>query len=96
METDPLFAHSCVSLSLEEERRLATKRILKVFHDDSEEEKISDPRKIGTTIMALGQYDWSLALKLGLLQGFFINLIRGQGTGKHWEYIEGAQELKVT
>lgn len=37
---------------------------------------------------ALGQHDWSLAVKMWVMYEFFINAIRGMGTAKHFDYIE--------
>lgn len=37
---------------------------------------------------AIGQYDWSLAVKMWVMYEFFMNAIRGMGTAKHYDYIE--------
>ena len=45
--------------------------------------------------VALGQYDWSMSAKKSLLTDFFINAIRGLGTGQHYEFIEKAGNVEV-
>lgn len=46
-------------------------------------------------VVALGQYDWSLAARRMLILDFFQQAIRGQGTDKHQWYIEAASNLEV-
>lgn len=46
-------------------------------------------------VVALGQYDWSLAARRMLILDFFQQAVRGQGTDKHQRYIEAAANLEV-
>jgi len=46
-------------------------------------------------IVALGQYDWSLAVKKVLLLDFFRSAVRGQGTSKHYEIMEKVAKVNV-
>ncbi|ODN04890.1 Peroxisomal acyl-coenzyme A oxidase 3 [Orchesella cincta] len=97
LENDPLFAHSEEHLSLEEERKLAMQRILRIRDYDllPEADAIADSRFMNALQTALGQYDWSIAVKMWVMYEFFINAIRGMGTAKHYEYIEKCYENEV-
>ncbi|XP_021963097.1 peroxisomal acyl-coenzyme A oxidase 3 [Folsomia candida] len=93
MEQDPLFAHSPVDLSLEEHRISTLK---KVFRFQEFIPKNINPRLNVEIATALGQYDWSVCLRRGILLGFFPNAVRGLGTEKHRKYINAAEKLQLT
>jgi len=97
LENDPLFAHSPVPLSLDEERRVTMERVFRVIEHDflPEDELVDDPRLINALTTALGQYDWALSAKRSLLCDFFRTAIRGLGTGKHYEYIEAVSNMDI-
>ncbi|CAL8130572.1 unnamed protein product [Orchesella dallaii] len=97
LEKDPLFAHSPVQLSLEEERSRTLKQVFRVLEYGflTEDDVLEDPCQNNAMVVALGQYDWSLAARRMLLLDFFQQAIRGQGTDKHQTFIDAASNLEL-
>lgn len=43
----------------------------------------------------MGEYDWSMSARLGLLTTFMAAGIIGQGTGRHYKYVEALRNNQV-
>ncbi|XP_068085337.1 peroxisomal acyl-coenzyme A oxidase 3 isoform X2 [Anabrus simplex] len=97
LEADPLFHHPQLSLSLDEERELATKRMyrLRELNFLPFEDMLIDVRKPFALTSALFQYNPSTAIKLSLTFGMFQNTIRALGTERHYHFLEDCDSSKI-
>lgn len=97
MESDPDFHRPEGTLSLEEERNVTFKRIKKILTSrfNNDEDMYLDYRKAPATSAVMGEYDWSMSARLGLLTSFMAAGIIGQGTERHFKYVEALRNNEI-
>ncbi|CAL4158142.1 unnamed protein product, partial [Meganyctiphanes norvegica] len=96
LEQNPVFHHSDKHLSLEEQRQICfdrCKELLKIDMDETE--LLLDHRKSPALGVVLGGYDWSVAVRKGLLTGFIISGLLGLGTDRHLHFIDALREMEI-
>ncbi|CAH2086023.1 unnamed protein product [Euphydryas editha] len=97
MENHPLFQHSDASLSLDEERQIAVKRMYAIYNENfiPFEKIIEEPRILQADTEAMFMFDSSLAIKVALTFRMFANTIQGSGKPHHYHFVEDAQKGKI-
>ncbi|XP_045782603.1 peroxisomal acyl-coenzyme A oxidase 3 [Maniola jurtina] len=97
METHPLFQHSDTSLTLDEERNLAVKRMYAVHNEKFTElaKIVEEPRIVQAEAEAMFMFDSSLAIKKSLTFGMFANTIRGSGRPHQYKFVEDNEQAKI-
>ncbi|XP_049960175.1 peroxisomal acyl-coenzyme A oxidase 3-like isoform X1 [Schistocerca serialis cubense] len=96
-EEDQEFQHANTTLSLDEQRRVAIRRLyrLRQLYKLTPEEMMEDTRKPYAMVSSLFQYEPSLAVKSGLTFDMFTNTIRAMGTARHYDFIEDCEAAKI-
>ncbi|XP_045533158.1 peroxisomal acyl-coenzyme A oxidase 3-like [Pieris brassicae] len=97
MEGHPLFKHPDKSLSMDEQRNIAVKRMYAYYNERFLPiEKIAqDPRIFQAEAEALFMFDSSLAVKVSLTFRMFSNTIQGSGRGHHYDIIEDIEKARI-
>lgn len=97
MEEHPLFKHTEATMTLDEQRHLATKRMYVIHNADLVplEEIAMHPRLFQSFTEAMFMFDSSLAIKLSLTFRMFSNTIRGSGRDHHFPLIEACDEGRI-
>ncbi|XP_053625433.1 peroxisomal acyl-coenzyme A oxidase 3-like [Plodia interpunctella] len=97
MENHPLFKHSDTTLTLDEERHIAIKRMYAMFDKNfmPYEKLLEDPKLYAADTEALFMFDSSLAVKLSLTFRMFYNAIQGSGRTHHFEILDDLMEGKI-
>lgn len=96
-EEDPEFQHANTALSLDEQRRVAVRRLYRFrqLYRLTPEEIMEDIRRPSAMVSALFQFEPSLAAKSGLTFDMFNNTIRAMGTARHYDFIEDCEAGKI-
>nr|CAD7462242.1 unnamed protein product [Timema tahoe] len=97
LEADPLFQHDPVSLSLDEQRRLTTRRMYRIleYNFPAHERDVDILYKSAILGSALASYDPGLGVKIGLSFGLFKNTILNLGTERHNHFVRENVEGKI-
>ncbi|XP_013777945.1 peroxisomal acyl-coenzyme A oxidase 3-like [Limulus polyphemus] len=99
LEADPLFAHTPTEeLSREKYRQLCFRRMKRLLEYEfyTQEEFLLNPHLAHAAFLAVGMYDWSLAVKKFLAFEFFGASLRGQGTKKHRSLLDDLEKFKIS
>ncbi|XP_076344547.1 peroxisomal acyl-coenzyme A oxidase 3-like [Tachypleus tridentatus] len=99
LEADPLFAHTPTEeLSREKFRQLCFRRMKRLLEYEfyTQEEFMLNPHLAHAAFLAVGMYDWSLAVKKFLAFEFFGASLRGQGTKKHRSLLDDLEKFKIS
>lgn len=98
LEKDPVFfRHPSEELSRDEHRRLTLirmKRLVK-FELLDEDQFYANPALTSVLYNILGQYDWSLSMKLFLSYEFVTNSLRNQGSARHLKVLDEIMDFKA-
>ncbi|PNF16616.1 hypothetical protein B7P43_G06434 [Cryptotermes secundus] len=97
LEADPLFQRPQSALSMDEQRRLATRQMYRVkqYNFLPFEEMAEDMRKPFALCSVLFQLNPDLSLKYCLTFHVFTNAVAAMGTARHYHYVEAAQEGRI-
>ncbi|XP_047528094.1 peroxisomal acyl-coenzyme A oxidase 3-like isoform X1 [Vanessa atalanta] len=97
MENNPLFQHSDTSLSLDEERRIAVKRMYAIFNENflPSELLVEEPKSFQAWSEALFMFNSSLAVKISLTFRMFSNTIQGSGGPHLYDFIEASEKGEI-
>ncbi|CAG9784052.1 unnamed protein product [Diatraea saccharalis] len=97
MEEHPLFKHSDITESLDEQRHITVKRMY-AFNNENFlkiEKIIEDARLLAAESEALFMFDSSLAVKLSLTFRMCSNSIRGSGQAHHFKFVEDLENARI-
>ncbi|XP_077301266.1 acyl-CoA oxidase 3 isoform X2 [Arctopsyche grandis] len=97
-ESEKLFHMSPSTLSFDEQRHLALKRMkaMKTFGCMVPMERIlANPKMLSAWCEALFTYDIDSAIKFSLSYSMFANVIRNLGTDKHYKYVEQSENEEI-
>ncbi|KAI9565796.1 hypothetical protein GHT06_009591 [Daphnia sinensis] len=97
LKNDPLFAHPTSKLPLKEARRLAFQRARKLAEYDfmPTRHMVGRPELFDNFVMAVGQYEWSVLVKLQLLYNFAMSALYGMGTERHFDDIQRLMHKEI-
>lgn len=97
IEGDPDFHWQEGDVTLEEERHITLKRVKKVLNCGfvNEKETMLDYRKGAALMAVMGEYDFSMAARQGLLTTFMASGIIGQGTQRHFKYLSALRRNEI-
>lgn len=97
IEGDPVFHRTEGDLTLEEERRVTLQRVKKLLSSKlmNEGKIMMDYRKAPASTAVVGEYDFSVTARHGLLTGFIASGILGQGTERHYKYVAALEKQEI-
>ncbi|KAG6453258.1 hypothetical protein O3G_MSEX008062 [Manduca sexta] len=97
MESHPLFQHSEVTPTLDEERHIAVKRMYTIFNEKflPLERIAEDPRLFQAETEAMFMFDSSLAVKVSLTFRMFSNMLTGSGRSHHLPIVEAVENGEI-
>lgn len=96
LEENTVFHRTDKHLSLEEERQICYERckeLRKIDLDDAD--MILDYRISPALGVVIGGYDWSVAVRKGLLTGFIVSALVGLGTDRHFPFIDALRNMEI-
>ncbi|KAF2358453.1 Acyl-CoA dehydrogenase/oxidase N-terminal and middle domain [Trinorchestia longiramus] len=97
MQDDPCFARLSPEAS-HSEQLLATYHRTVAFMNvrlSALEDTLLEPRKAAATIQCIGEYDWSLVARSGLLVRFCQSAVLGLGTERHRHLVKQLDNLEI-
>lgn len=97
LEADPLFQRPQSTLSVDEQRHMATRQMYRVKHYNflPFEEMAEDIRKPFAMCSVLFALNPELAVKFFLTFNVFTNAVAAMGTARHYHYVEAADEGRI-
>ncbi|RWS29699.1 Peroxisomal acyl-coenzyme A oxidase 3-like protein [Leptotrombidium deliense] len=98
LEADPLFArHVSEELSRDEYRKLSLMRLKRLMEYDflPDDEFLENPLLLLILYTAIGQYDWSLAIKKFLAYEFFTLSLRATGSTRHMSVMDELMDFNA-
>lgn len=98
LKNDPIFArHPSDEMSRDEHRRLTLIRMkhLIKFELLDEDQFYANPALTSVLYNVIGQYDWSLSMKLFLSYEFVTNSLRNQGSARHLKVLDEIMDFKA-
>lgn len=98
LESDSVFfRHPSEELSRDEHRRLTLVRMKKLIKFEllDEDEFYANPTLTQVLYNVIGQYDWSLSMKLFLSYEFVTNSLRNQGSARHLKVLDEIMDFKA-
>ncbi|XP_018014584.1 peroxisomal acyl-coenzyme A oxidase 3 [Hyalella azteca] len=97
MQEEPSFAHLSPEASHAEQKLATYHRTVALLNArfSALEDYLLDPRKPAVAVMCLGEYDWSLIARSGLLVRFIQSGILGLGTERHRHLVSKLENLEI-
>ncbi|CAH0406267.1 unnamed protein product [Chilo suppressalis] len=97
MREHPLFKHSDVTESLDEQRHITVKRMYTYNNENflPLEQIFEEKRVLSAETEALFMFDSSLAVKLSLTFRMISNTIRGSGQDHHYQIVEDLENARI-
>ncbi|KAL0842466.1 hypothetical protein ABMA28_014562 [Loxostege sticticalis] len=97
MENNPVFKHADKSVTLDEERHLAVKRMYSLHNETflPIEKIVMNPRSYAAETEAMFMYDSSLTVKLSLTFRMCSNVIQGNGRAVHEQILDDLNAGKI-
>nr|CAD7434710.1 unnamed protein product [Timema monikensis] len=97
LENDPVFQREVSTLTLNEQRHIAVKRINQLIKYNflKLEDVMENIRKPLAFLGALSQYEPSASGKFSITYGMFENAIQAMGTARHYPFVEASIGRKI-
>lgn len=98
LESDSIFfRHPSEELSRDEHRRLCLIRMKRLIEFEllDEDQFYANPTLTQVLYNVIGQYDWSLSMKLFLSYEFVTNSLRNQGSARHIKILDEIMDFKA-